>query len=283
MRVFNKISEWYSKGQRVVKSTILCIRFPFLYPRNRFTNNHYDNWKIVRFHRKWWKHTEDFFRFYVTTDNVTLFSYGDISGNLYYLKNDSENIYICGDKGKKLFTIPINSLGVGKVIKCGWQDRKVPYIIVEEGWVDNPEANHFVTIVHAKWLQRIIKFFDWINDWPLQLFHCLPSFTELDAMDKGWRKAFGIQMCKEIRKELLKHGFKTLFRYRIAQIKEKWGRLCWYDAGAPKGVLDIVLKYDRISSRTCVDCGKPATKISTGWICPYCDDCIGDRKYTEIK
>ena len=33
---------------------ILCIRFPFLYPRNRFTGTHYNNWKIIEFHRKYY-------------------------------------------------------------------------------------------------------------------------------------------------------------------------------------------------------------------------------------
>ena len=25
------------------------------------------------------------------------------------------------------------------------------------------------------------------------------------------------------------------------------------------------------------------TKITTGWICPYCDDCIGDRNWKDIN
>ena len=29
-----------------IKSSILCIRFPFLYPRNRFTGLHYNNWRV---------------------------------------------------------------------------------------------------------------------------------------------------------------------------------------------------------------------------------------------
>ena len=45
----------------------------------------------------------------------------------------------------------------------------------------------------------------------------------------------------------------------------------------------IIPKYEELSYHTCINCGKPATKRSTGWICPYCDDCIGDRDYTDIK
>ena len=102
-------------------------------------------------------------------------------------------------------------------------------------------------------------------------------------MEPGWRKAFGIQMCKEIKQELKKYKF--LYKYRIVQIKEKWGYLHWYDGGTPKDskVYDIIRKYEQISAKTCGVCGKPATKMSKGWIYPYCDDCIGDRNFTEIK
>ena len=48
-------------------------------------------------------------------------------------------------------------------------------------------------------------------------------------------------------------------------------------------IFEIIEKYENLSYHTCINCGKPATKISTGWICPYCDNCIGDRNYTEIK
>lgn len=51
--------------------------------------------------------------------------------------------------------------------------------------------------------------------------------------------------------------------------------LRWYDNGIKQGshVHDIIRKYEDISERTCIVCGKPATRITTGWICPYCDDC----------
>ena len=37
------------KIKRIVKipyNIYLCLRFPFLYPRNRFTGRHYNNWWI---------------------------------------------------------------------------------------------------------------------------------------------------------------------------------------------------------------------------------------------
>ena len=113
------------------------------------------------------------------------------------------------------------------------------------------------------------KLLNWIDEKILDNIFILPTHTELDAMPCGWRKAFGIQICKDLRKQLLKEG--NLFKYRITQIKEKWGVLCWYNESASKEVYEIIKKYEKLSRNTCIVCGKPATKISDGWISPYCD------------
>ena len=100
------------------------------------------------------------------------------------------------------------------------------------------------------------------------------EYTELDEMPDGWRKAFGEQMCAEIRDALLAAGGeKLLNKYRILQIKEKYGSLRWYDRSSTKEIDDIIRKYELLSAITCVACGKPATRISKGWICPWCDEC----------
>jgi len=97
------------------------------------------------------------------------------------------------------------------------------------------------------------------------------SYTELDAMPPGWRKAFGIQMCQEIKNALIKANY--LDDYRITQIKEKYGTLRWYDNGHPKEVGDIITKYDFLSMCYCVQCGNPARYVSNGWVNYYCEDC----------
>ena len=58
------------------------------------------------------------------------------------------------------------------------------------------------------------------------------TYTEIDDMPNGWRDAFGEQMCEEIREELVRVGH--LEKYRVVQIKEKYGCLCWYDFGGTK-------------------------------------------------
>lgn len=106
------------------------------------------------------------------------------------------------------------------------------------------------------------------------------SYTELDSMPDGWRKAFGEQMCEDIREELVHAEY--LDQYRISQIKEKYGTLRWYDFGCTERMLrDIIPKYEHLSARTCIRCGNPATKVSTGWISPYCDTCAGKISHAE--
>ena len=101
------------------------------------------------------------------------------------------------------------------------------------------------------------------------------SYTELDDMPDGWRKAFGIQMCEELREELIK--FNYLNKYRITQIKEKYGELRWYDNGIPIGskIYDIINKYSKLSTHICIHCGRPAEIINNmGWYEPICDKCL---------
>ena len=100
------------------------------------------------------------------------------------------------------------------------------------------------------------------------------DYTELDQMPDGWRIAFGDQMVEELNQELVTGGFVN--DYRITQIKEKYGGLRWYDNGNTKEGYNIINKYESLSRRTCICCGKPAKYITLGWISPFCEDCIKD-------
>ena len=106
------------------------------------------------------------------------------------------------------------------------------------------------------------------------------SFTELDCMPSGWRKKFGIELCEELRNELIKHDF--LDSYQITQIKEKYGTLRWYDAGNTEEGHKIIRKYEDLSWDICIDCGEPATKETIGWIMPVCDKCAHERFNDEV-
>lgn len=108
------------------------------------------------------------------------------------------------------------------------------------------------------------------------------TWTELDSMPRGWRIAFGDEMCDRITEALKKTGL--LEEYRISDIKEKWGRLCWYDFGAPEEVRAIIMEFEKRSEGICICCGRKAQWISRGWISPYCVACarkIPNRKFPE--
>ena len=100
------------------------------------------------------------------------------------------------------------------------------------------------------------------------------SYTELDAMPDGWRKAFGLQMCEELKQELIR--INKMDEFRIAQIKEKFGELRFYTNWVTDEIEAIINKYTELSRKTCINCGKPATVITTGWISPFCNDCVKD-------
>ena len=104
------------------------------------------------------------------------------------------------------------------------------------------------------------------------------SYTELDYLEPGWKKAFGILICEDIRNELIKHNY--LYKYRIMEIKEKYGSLRWYDNGAPGNVHDIIMKYEYISEHICQVCGKINAPMLTGagWYEVICEKCYENRR-----
>lgn len=103
--------------------------------------------------------------------------------------------------------------------------------------------------------------------------------TWWDEIPVGWTKAFGEQMCDELLEILKKADYVD--EYQIVQIKEKFGGLRWYDNGVPDIVWDEykdwLYKYEELSFKTCIFCGEPATRMTTGWILPVCDSCYRQR------
>lgn len=98
------------------------------------------------------------------------------------------------------------------------------------------------------------------------------SYNELWELEDGWAKAFGYELICEIRDALKEVDY--LDKYRIAQIKEKYGTLRWYDFGAPEKVFEIIRKYEKLSYETCVRCGKPSEYETFGWINYVCKECL---------
>jgi len=107
-------------------------------------------------------------------------------------------------------------------------------------------------------------------------YQIIPTYTWLDSIPYGWRRCFGIQLCKELKESLKKTN--SLKSFRFLDIKEKYGRLDVDASGWSMEVESILEKYEYISERTCIACGAPAKYITRGWITPYCENCIDDYK-----
>ena len=111
------------------------------------------------------------------------------------------------------------------------------------------------------------------------------SFTWEDELPTGWKNAFCPKMWDELKEILEKHNY--LDKFRFVQIKEKYGTLRLYYNGVPEEIYDEIEawedKYDRLSEKTCIHCGKPAKYMSIGWISPWCEDCAKEINDAVIK
>lgn len=199
------------------------MRYPFLYPRNRWTGKHWQSWKLDK--------------------------------------------YLYGNRGLWPCPKPEDTEGI-------W-DKAFQNYYDEEGHI------HTITKSYLWTIWYYIVYF--IAEYVLPIFHCIPTYTEWDAMDgmPGWKKAFGKQYLKELKKQLKKDHY--LYQFRITDIKEKYGTLRLYCNGASDEVYKIVDKYETLSYETCIECGKPATKIKAGWISPYCDECFPKNAVVYMK
>lgn len=121
---------------------------------------------------------------------------------------------------------------------------------------------------------------DWYND---ILTALNAKMWEADFLPEGWTDTF----IPEMKKELAIALGSYVDDFTVFQIKEKYGALriywSWADReytddeakdliGLYKEIETIIRKYERISEKTCVVCGKEATKMTTGWVMPVCNE-----------
>lgn len=105
-------------------------------------------------------------------------------------------------------------------------------------------------------------------------------------------------LLKELTIELessINNKYKGKYECVAQQVKEKYGSLRFYGEikilieNPTKDDLDLsnklyeqfqelVDKAEYKSEKICCECGKPATKTSSGWIAHFCDDCAANFK-----
>lgn len=99
------------------------------------------------------------------------------------------------------------------------------------------------------------------------------DYTILDSMPEGWRKAFGEDWARELQDAVNKLSEEDRAEWCILDIKEKFGWLDQTFSGYSDDIRAVEQKYTRLSRCTCIRCGSPATKLSCGWVNPFCDMC----------
>ena len=297
------------KLKNIIKASFLCLKYPFLYPRNRWDGKHHAyllNKQLYNLNK------EAIYEFGITAKLIknpiehvmvdqdhTSATYFEINSEKLVTHAEKHGVTVDLDiENRKLIIknhLEVKEYDLKRLLwnsddkftilgmTCFWNNSKNITICVKTT-DETDETNYgfhyeFVKLLNNKRKLRYYKILKWIDLNILDKLCFLPTYTELDAMPEGWRKAFGIQMCKEIKQELKRHK-GALRKYRITQIKEKFGGLRWYDEHSTKKIFrEIIPKYQKLSYQTCIDCGKPATCISAGYVSPYCNNC----KSTDVR
>lgn len=203
--------------------------------------------------------------------------------------SDITDVYI-EEKIEKFNTIVNNNI------------RKFIFILFVTDKIKDSKTDYIrrFEIILNKSQKYIIKFYNILNN----IINIKNIGSYWYNIPYGWRKAFGLQMCKEIKHSLIYtyireenisktnifkyikaylKGIKLLYTISFSQVKEKYGTLRIYLNSSTDDVYEIVDKYEDLSYNTCINCGKPAEYISQGWISPYCEDCIPDKNRAVKK
>lgn len=280
------VKQIFTDIKSTIKSTYLCIRYPFLYPRNRFTDRHYTNWNLedllgalrsIEQDTIWYTIEHEDLNQQQSSNIFRLRCFKLANNKQYYVMpcRDTEGKAwkITGSKEIYAYIKESDILESGE-IKDIYYDKNIKCIriIISKDAEEKPfdeKTSRFITLYRNKFVSFIIGCVNVYYN-VLALFHCVPTYNEWDAVEPGWNKAFGKQYLKDIKAQLKKDN--CLYTWRIEQIKEKYGTFRLYcNFGSPE-LYNIIRKYESLSYHTCITCGKPATKLSTGWICPYCDE-----------
>lgn len=272
---------------KAIKDSILCIRFPFLYPRNRFDGKHHAGILMSKTHRLYNQAIQEVYITGKLEHEQCKFPTEVLMNNINAILNkDDKTLIIKNHIGQKIHSIKRLLWNDNRFEILGISSNYPNIITVHVKVRDENDTTNYgfsyetIELLKNKTKYCLYKIVKWIDKKILDRIFIIPAYTELDSMPQGWRNAFGMDLCKELKTELKKHG--ALKNYRIMQIKEKFGGLRWYDNRNTKHGYEIIQKYENLSYYTCINCGKPATRISTGWISPYCDDCL-KQNYIPIS
>ena len=279
-----------------IKNTIKCLKYPFLYPRNRWDDKYHAN--ILR--KQISKAHGEAFQLYVVNiklergepgsySNYVNFNEFGINADLselilsqnssqhyisIYNEYDSKTVWL-----KDTFSINYDKFEILGLSKSE-TFLKNPIINVHIRLKDENDTTNYGFTSYSNYLKKNevkyykYKFLKWFDEKILDRLFPYPARTEWDSLKQypGWYKAFGQELLDELYHQLKKEGL--LYKFRIHDIKEKFGVLEIYTNRISNEVYNIISKYRKLSWNTCILCGKQSEVYTTSWISPYCNDCI---------
>lgn len=272
--------------------TYMCIKYPFLYPRNRWDSKHHAYMLSNLRYKLWNKAINEIHITGKVLSEIPKQKPMHISNDCFdaLLTDDKQEIVIVNNVEIQKFQT--NKIIWGNKFKVlgihflkSFSENNIIQILVKVK--DETDKNnygfsyHKINLIKNKFYYNLYKITKWIDEKILDNIFILPTYNEWDAVEPGWNKAFGKQFLKELKQQLIKD--KMLYKWRITDIKEKWGMLRLYCNYGSKELYQIIRKYENLSWNYCIHCGKPTEVISTGWISPYCKECAEKNhlKYVE--
>lgn len=100
---------------------------------------------------------------------------------------------------------------------------------------------------------------------------------EMQFLPEGWASCFGAGLIHDVNYIIYNHyDEEQRESFSVAQIKEKFGELCFYADGMNAYMSTLVNIYENMSQIVCIECGSmnDVTILTKGWIQPLCEQCL---------
>lgn len=280
-----------------IKNTLLCLKYPFLYPRNRWDDKYHANILEEQIYKA---HKKAFLCYHINIqlERGKTKSYPKCLDINEFGMNVSLSSLILSSSSNEQYHLTIvneydsNVIWVNSTFSINHEKFEILGLSKSESYLKDPIINIHIKVrdkndttnygftSYNNYLKKNQiayykhKFLKWFDEKILDKLFPYPAHTEWDRLKQyiGWYKAFGQELLDEIYHQLKKEG--NLYKFRIYDIKEKFGVLEIYTNRISNEVYNITSKYRKLSWGTCINCGNPSEVYTTGWISPYCKNCI---------
>lgn len=221
-------------------------------PRNKWSGKIYENEKIQTYLRENWDKAYFLMTIEFQEEDVQITTKAKVLPDGSKIRAWVKDIRtLVFTQGKREIPVTLES-DIEEIL--GWKLKENILLVRGKG------ETKYITIKISPLLAFKMKVARIINDWILGPFHFWPSWTELDFIPTGWRKRFGEDLCKDLRRAIVKsYGWKSLWKYWVFEMKEKYKELrIDLIQGHNPEIEEVLEKYRKLSHRVCMVCGEDA-------------------------